>query len=48
MTAPVAVIQRLGEMGLAHDINVVASVGLRQIFAVGPNGLRVEMNFTED
>lgn len=43
-----AIVQRLGEMNLAYDINVVASVGLRQIFAIDPNGLRVELNFTAD
>ena len=35
-------------MNLAYDINVVASVGLRQIFVIDPNGLRVELNFTAD
>ncbi|NWK98338.1 glyoxalase/bleomycin resistance/extradiol dioxygenase family protein [Sphingobium lactosutens] len=43
-----AIKQTLADMGVPYEINVVASIGLRQIFAIDPNGVRVELNFTGD
>lgn len=34
-------------MGMPHDV-IVESIGLRQIFAIDPNGVRVELNFAGD
>ncbi|AMK19889.1 MULTISPECIES: VOC family protein [Sphingobium] len=43
-----AITRTLADMGLPHEVNVVESIGLRQIFAIDPNGVRVELNFTGD
>jgi catechol 2,3-dioxygenase-like lactoylglutathione lyase family enzyme len=36
---------RLATMGRDHKVSVVASVGLRQIFTLDPNGVLLELNF---
>jgi len=36
---------RLAEHGLEHRINVVAAIGLRQIFVLDPNQVLLELNF---
>jgi len=36
---------RLARHGLAHRINVVAAIGLRQIFVLDPNQVLLELNF---
>jgi catechol 2,3-dioxygenase-like lactoylglutathione lyase family enzyme len=43
-----AIVARLADMALPYEVNVVASIGLRQIFAMDPNGVRLELNFRED
>ena len=39
---------RLDARGLAHQDNLVASIGLRQIFTIDPNGVLLELNFFAD
>ena len=39
---------RLGARGLDHQVNLVASIGLRQIFTMDPNGVLLELNFFGD
>ena len=34
--------------GLAHQDNLVAAIGLRQIFTMDPNGVLLELNFFGD
>jgi catechol 2,3-dioxygenase-like lactoylglutathione lyase family enzyme len=41
-------IARLDARGLAHQDNLVASIGLRQIFTMDPNGVLLELNFFAD
>ena len=36
---------RLARHGLEHRINVVAAIGLRQIFVLDPNQVLLELNF---
>ena len=43
-----AIITTLKAMGATYECNVVESVGLRQIFVIDPNGLRLELNFLSD
>lgn len=38
----------LEAMGAAYECNLVDSIGLRQIFVLDPNGLRLELNFLGD
>jgi catechol 2,3-dioxygenase-like lactoylglutathione lyase family enzyme len=38
-------IERLDARGLAHQDNLVAAIGLRQIFTMDPNGVLLELNF---
>ena len=38
-------IVRIEAMGLRHECNVVAAVGLRQIFVPDPDGVLLELNF---
>lgn len=40
------IMARLEAMGLDHKSNLVESIGLRQIFVIDPNGLRLELNFS--
>lgn len=39
---------RLEARGLAHQDNLVASINLRQIFTMDPNGVLLELNFFGD
>jgi catechol 2,3-dioxygenase-like lactoylglutathione lyase family enzyme len=39
---------RLDARGMAHQVNLVASIGLRQIFTQDPNGVLLELNFFGD
>lgn len=39
------VMRRIGAMGLAHQINTVEAIGLRQIFMADPNNVLLELNF---
>jgi hypothetical protein len=41
-------IARLDARRLVHQDNIVASIGLRQIFTMDPNGVLLELNFFED
>jgi catechol 2,3-dioxygenase-like lactoylglutathione lyase family enzyme len=41
-------IARLDARGLAHQDNLVESIGLRQIFTIDPNGVLLELNFFAD
>jgi 4-hydroxyphenylpyruvate dioxygenase-like putative hemolysin len=41
-------IERLSARGLDHQTNVIASVGLRQVFTMDPNGVLLELNFWGD
>ncbi len=43
-----SMITRLDARGLAHKDNLVASIGLRQIFTMDPNGVLLELNFFGD
>lgn len=38
-------VARLDTRGLAHQDNLVQSIGLRQIFTMDPNGVLLELNF---
>jgi catechol 2,3-dioxygenase-like lactoylglutathione lyase family enzyme len=40
-----AVLERIETMGLAHQINSVNAIGLRQIFTPDPNNVLLELNF---
>lgn len=40
-----AMIARLDELQQAYQSNVIAEIGLRQLFVMDPNGLRLELNF---
>jgi catechol 2,3-dioxygenase-like lactoylglutathione lyase family enzyme len=40
-----AVLERIETMGLAHQINSVEAIGLRQIFTPDPNNVLLELNF---
>jgi 4-hydroxyphenylpyruvate dioxygenase-like putative hemolysin len=44
----VDVVTRMGKRGLAYKANVIEAVGLRQIFAMDPNGVLLELNFWGD
>ena len=39
------VMHRIEAMGLAHQINTVEAIGLRQIFTADPNNVLLELNF---
>lgn len=39
------VMRRIGAMGLAHKLNVIESIGLRQVFTADPNNVLLELNF---
>jgi catechol 2,3-dioxygenase-like lactoylglutathione lyase family enzyme len=41
-------IARLKSRSLAHQVNVVDAIGLRQIFTLDPNGVLLELNFFGD
>lgn len=42
------VTKRLNDRGLAHQINNIVAIGLRQIFVMEPNGVLLELNFHAD
>jgi catechol 2,3-dioxygenase-like lactoylglutathione lyase family enzyme len=42
------VIARLDAKGMDHQSNLVASIGLRQVFTMDPNGVLLELNFFAD
>jgi catechol 2,3-dioxygenase-like lactoylglutathione lyase family enzyme len=42
------VIARLAMRGLDYQCNMVAAIGLRQIFTTDPNGVLLELNFFAD
>jgi catechol 2,3-dioxygenase-like lactoylglutathione lyase family enzyme len=42
------VIGRIEALGLEHRVNLVASIGLRQIFTADPNNVLLELNFFGD
>ncbi len=39
---------RLDARGMEHQVNLVESIGLRQIFTMDPNGVLLELNFFGD
>ena len=39
------VIGRLDARGLKYQVNLIEAVGLRQVFAMDPNGVLLELNF---
>lgn len=41
-------IERLGERGIGYRANLVAEIGLRQLFISEPNGILLELNFFGD
>lgn len=41
-------VARLEARGLAHQDNLVAAIGLRQVFTMDPNGVLLELNFFGD
>jgi catechol 2,3-dioxygenase-like lactoylglutathione lyase family enzyme len=41
-------IARLDARGLDRQVNLVAAIGLRQIFTMDPNGVLLELNFFGD
>ena len=38
-------VERLAELGYDYSVNVIAQIGLRQIFLPDPNGVSIELNF---
>ena len=42
-----AMVERLRAGGYEHHTNLVAAIGLRQIFVMDPNGVLFELNFRE-
>jgi catechol 2,3-dioxygenase-like lactoylglutathione lyase family enzyme len=42
------VVARLDARGMAYQVNLIASVGLRQVFSMDPNGVLLELNFWGD
>jgi catechol 2,3-dioxygenase-like lactoylglutathione lyase family enzyme len=42
------VIGRLEAQGMDYQVNLVASIGLRQVFTMDPNGVLLELNFFGD
>jgi catechol 2,3-dioxygenase-like lactoylglutathione lyase family enzyme len=47
-TGYVDMIARLDARGLDRQVNLVAAIGLRQIFTMDPNGVLLELNFFGD
>ena len=41
-------IERLETMGIAFETNLIAAIGLRQVFIVDPNNIVLELNFFGD
>ena len=42
------VVARLDSRGMERQLNLVAAIGLRQIFTMDPNGVLLELNFFGD
>jgi catechol 2,3-dioxygenase-like lactoylglutathione lyase family enzyme len=42
------VVGRLEARGMDYQVNLVASIGLRQVFTMDPNGVLLELNFFGD
>jgi hypothetical protein len=42
------VIARLSARERDHQVNLVAAIGLRQVFTMDPNGVLLELNFFGD
>jgi catechol 2,3-dioxygenase-like lactoylglutathione lyase family enzyme len=42
------VVTRLDARGMRYQTNLVASIGLRQVFTMDPNGVLLELNFFAD
>jgi catechol 2,3-dioxygenase-like lactoylglutathione lyase family enzyme len=42
------VLARLDARAIAYQVNLVDSIGLRQVFAMDPNGVLLELNFHGD
>jgi len=42
------VVARLTARGMAYQSNLVAAIGLRQVFTMDPNGVLLELNFFGD
>jgi catechol 2,3-dioxygenase-like lactoylglutathione lyase family enzyme len=42
------VVARLEARDMAYQVNLIASVGLRQVFSMDPNGVLLELNFWGD
>jgi 4-hydroxyphenylpyruvate dioxygenase-like putative hemolysin len=42
------VMKRIEAMGLPHQVNTIAAIGLRQIFTPDPNNVLLELNFFGD
>jgi catechol 2,3-dioxygenase-like lactoylglutathione lyase family enzyme len=42
------VVARLEAREMAYQVNLIASVGLRQVFSMDPNGVLLELNFWGD
>jgi 4-hydroxyphenylpyruvate dioxygenase-like putative hemolysin len=42
------VVARLDARGMAYQVNLIESVGLRQVFSMDPNGVLLELNFWGD
>lgn len=41
-------VERLAEMGVGYQSNFIEEIGLRQLFVLDPNGVRLELNFRAD
>lgn len=41
-------IARITAMGLAHQVNTITAIGLRQVFVADPNNVLLELNFFGD
>jgi catechol 2,3-dioxygenase-like lactoylglutathione lyase family enzyme len=42
------VLARIADMGLDYQVNLVAAIGLRQVFTADPNNVLLELNFFGD
>ena len=42
------VLARLASVGREYQLNLVAAIGLRQVFTLDPNGILLELNFFAD
>ena len=39
---------RLNARDMDHQVNLIAAIGLRQVFTQDPNGVLLELNFFRD